>query len=93
MVIGVCTLDLMIHESQSLKDKRQVLKSVIERIQHRFNVSVSEIDHQDHWQLASIGVACLSNEARFSNEVLNKVRDLVERDARLEVIRCAMEML
>ena len=77
MNIGVCKISLRIPENSSLKGKRQVLKSITSRIQNKFNVSVAEVDNHDRWQLATIGICCVSNDNRFTNEVLSKVVDFV----------------
>ena len=62
MVVGVCTVELFIPESQSLKDKRQVLHSLKDRLRGKFNLSVAEVDGQDLWQKAVLGMACVANE-------------------------------
>jgi uncharacterized protein YlxP (DUF503 family) len=77
MNVGVCKINLRLPENLSLKGKRQVLKSIITRIRNKFNVSVAEVDNHDRWQLATIGVCCVSNDNRFTNEVLSKVADFV----------------
>ena len=56
MVVGVCTLDLHLPGVDSLKGKRQILLSLKERIQRKFNVSIAEVDGQDLWQRAVLGV-------------------------------------
>jgi len=53
------------------------LKSITTRIQNKFNVSVAEVDNHDRWQLATIGICCVSNDNRHTNEVLSKVVDFV----------------
>ncbi len=77
MNIGVCKIKLRLPENLSLKGKRQVVKSITARIQSKFNVSVAEVDDQELWQLATIGVCCVSNDGRFTNQVLSKVVDFV----------------
>jgi uncharacterized protein YlxP (DUF503 family) len=77
MKVGILTVRLRLPENQSLKGKRQVVKSVIQRVRNRFNVSVAEVEDQDLWQLATIGVACVSNSAAHVNEVLSKVQDFI----------------
>ena len=64
-------------ENSSLKGKRQVLKSITARVRNKFNVSVAEVDNHDRWQLATIGICCVSNDNRYTNEVLSKVVDFV----------------
>jgi len=77
MNVGVCRIDLRLPENLSLKGKRQVLKSITTRVRNKFNVSVAEVDNHDRWQLATIGICCVSNDNRFTNEVLSKVVDFV----------------
>jgi len=75
MNVGVCKISLRLPENSSLKGKRQVLKSITGRIQNKFNVSVAEVDNHESWQLATIGVCCVSNDRRYTNQVLSKVVD------------------
>ncbi len=77
MNIGVCKIKLRLPENQSLKGKRQVLKSITARIQNKFNVSVAEVEDQDKWQVITIGISCVSNSGQHANEVLSKVVDFV----------------
>jgi len=85
MVVGTCVVELQLPDSGSLKGKRQVLRSIKDRIRARFNVSIAEVDRQDAWQRATLGVAVVSNDARLVDETLNKVINLIEgsRDALL----------
>jgi uncharacterized protein len=62
MIVGSLRVRLYIRESRSLKDKRQVLRSIKDRLRNRFNVSVAEIEAQDHRQLAVLGMAMVCNE-------------------------------
>jgi uncharacterized protein YlxP (DUF503 family) len=75
--IGVCKVKLRLPENLSLKGKRQVVKSVTARLKNKFNVSVAEVEDNDLWQLATIGICFVSNNSRFTNEVLSKAVDLV----------------
>jgi len=84
MNVGVCKIKLRLPENLSLKDKRRVLKSITTRIRSRFNVSVAEVDDQDLWQLAILGICCVSNDKRYTNEVLSKVTDFIA-NGRFEV--------
>ena len=77
MNVGVCRINLRIPENFSLKGKRRVLKSITTRIKNKFNVSVAEVDDHELWQLATLGVCCVSNNKRYTNEVLSKVVDFV----------------
>jgi len=77
MNVGVCKIRLRLPENMSLKGKRRVLKSIITQLRNRFNVSVAEVDDQQLWQMATLGVCCLSNNSRYTNEVLSKVVNFV----------------
>ena len=78
MVIGVLTVELQVPESNSLKQKRQVLRSVIAHVRHEFNVSIAEVGHQDSWQLATLEVACVSGEADYVHGLLERVVKTVD---------------
>ncbi len=88
-----CYLELHLLESNSLKDKRRVLKSLKDRIRNSFNVAVAEVDPTDLWQSASLGVVTVSNGVRHANGILTKVVNLVEKDVRVELVNCDMEVL
>jgi uncharacterized protein YlxP (DUF503 family) len=75
--IGVARVSLRIPENMSLKGKRQVVKSIIGRVRSRFDVAVAEVDDNDVWQLATIGICAISNNKRHSNQVLSKVVNFI----------------
>ncbi len=79
MFIGVCRLTLRLPESGSLKDKRMVVRSLTTRLRNTFNVAVAEVGDLDRWQIATIGVTCVSNDARHAREQLDKVVAFVQR--------------
>ena len=79
MPVGLLTLELHIPDAQSLKDKRQVLRSLKDRLRRDFNVAVAELDHHDVWQRSVVGVVTLSNEEKQLKEVLQKVLDEADR--------------
>ena len=93
MVIGICTLRLLIEGSQSLKDKRQVIKSLLDRTRERFNVSAAEVDELDSWQRATLGFACVSKDQVFVDQVLQKVLATVESNPLVEVADVQMEFV
>jgi uncharacterized protein len=73
MPVGLLTLEIHIQDSQSLKDKRQVLRSLKEKLRHRFNVAVAELDHQDTWQRSVVGVVSISADEGHLEESLRAV--------------------
>jgi hypothetical protein len=84
MNVGVCRIRFRIPENQSLKGKRRVLKSITTRVASKFNVSVAEVDDHDLWQLATLGICCVSNDKRHTNEVLSKIVEFIT-NSRFEV--------
>lgn len=73
MAVGLCRVTLRLPENHSLKGKRQVLKSLIAKLHNRFNVSAAEIGDHDSWQMATIGVSCVSADERHADQVLAAV--------------------
>ena len=78
MTVGVCRITLRLPENGSLKGKRQVLRSLTTRLRNKFNVAVAEVDDNDRWQIATIGVTCVSNDARHAQEMLDHVVTFVQ---------------
>jgi len=93
MIVGLLTLDLHIPEANSLKSKRLVIKSLIDRVKNKFNVSISEVDAQNLWQRSVIGIAYVANETKIINQVFEKIRTLVLNTHSVEMINSTMEML
>jgi len=78
MIIGACEITLHLPESHSLKDKRQVIKSVMARVRNQFEVAIAEVEDQDLWQSAKLGVSCVSNSKQHANEILERVQRYIE---------------
>jgi uncharacterized protein YlxP (DUF503 family) len=79
MYVGVCRITLRLPENASLKGKRQVVKSLTERLHHKFGVAVAEVDTNDSWQIATIGLSCVSNDARHARQVLDRAVDFAQQ--------------
>jgi len=82
MIIGTMTANLHLQGIGSLKQKRSIVKSVIGRLQSRFNVSISEIDHNDSKQIATLGVAVVGNDSSFIESQLEAVAHFMRNDGR-----------
>ncbi len=80
MTVGLCRVSLRLPENQSLKGKRQLLKSLIARLHNRLNVSVAEIGDHDSWQIASIGISCVSTDERHTSQVLAGVVAFIQSE-------------
>ena len=92
MHVGVCIINLRILESRSLKDKRRVIKSVIDRVKNRFNVSISEVGQQNAYQSAVIGVVSVSGDQHHLNRILSRVITFVEQTHLVELIDYKIEL-
>jgi len=94
MNIGVCKIDLRMPENETLKGKRMVVQSLISKVREKFHVSVAEVENGDKWQIATIGVCYVSNDARHANEVISKIMDyIVNTRLDVEVLDCETEFL
>ena len=84
MIIGTLTVPVHLHGLGSIKDKRKIVKSLIERLKSRFNASVSEIEALDNKRLAVIGIAVVSNEGRFVEEQMDTIVQFIQQDGRFD---------
>ena len=73
MPVGVLTLDFQLPYAQSLKEKRAVLQKIRDRLRARYNVAVAELDHQDVWQHATLGVVSISNSQELLESMFRQV--------------------
>ncbi len=73
MIIGACQLTFQLYASDSLKEKRRVVRSIVDRTRARFNVAVAEVADQDVWGSCVIGITCVSTDTRHANSIIDKV--------------------
>lgn len=92
MVVGALTLDLFLPDNRSLKGKRQILNHLKDQVRNRFNVSVAEVGENDLWQRCRLGVAVVSNERAFADQVLSKVVSFVAEDRRAVLLDYQLEI-
>ena len=94
MNVGVCKLTLRLPENQDLKGKRRVVKSLCDRIRFKFNVTIAEVDNNDKWQVATLGIACVSNSNRQVAQALDQVISYIEESrVDVEMVECEVEAL
>ncbi|MBW2222473.1 MAG: DUF503 family protein [Deltaproteobacteria bacterium] len=93
MVVGICCLDLRISENNSLKGKRRILKRIIERVKHKFNVSIAEVGNHDLWQSSQIGFCMVGNDKRFINSALDKIIYFIEEINIAEITKSDFEII
>jgi hypothetical protein len=93
VVIGLLTLELHFPGARSLKDKRQALRSLEQRIRNRFNVSIAEVEHQDLWQRARLAVVSVNTDHTHLESTLESVageasvaRDVLLVDSQVEIL-------
>lgn len=85
LVVGTLELHLRLEGCFSLKDKRRILRSLLERARRDFHVSAAEVGDLDLWNVATLGVACVSNDQGHAESVLQHVLDLIDRNAEVQV--------
>lgn len=93
IIVGLCTIELHIPDSQSLKDKRHVLLSLKDRLRDKFNLSVAEVDGQDLWQRTVLGLACVANETRHVNQVLEQALNVIRATPAVEIVQSRVDLL
>ena len=94
MNVAVAKITLRLSASGGLKDKRRVLRSVIERAGGRFAVSIAEVDAQDSWRTAVLGVACVSGSARQAERTLDAAIRFIEDDRPdAEIVGCETDII
>ena len=93
MVVGVCRLDLRIHEVNSLKLKRQILRKIIDRTRNKFNVAVAEVGDNDLWQRAKIGFVVVGNDGRHVDSMMETITTFIEDLNIAEIIDTEGEVL
>lgn len=93
MIVGTCSMKLMLYESNSLKDKRHIIKSIMGRIQSRFNVSIAEVGLNDSWKTSIIGFACVTNDTCHANQTISQILKFIDGDGRVEIIDYSIEIL
>ena len=91
--MGVARISLYIQDNHSLKEKRKIVKSVIAKVQQRFNASIAEIDSNDKWQMIGLGISIVGNDRRFVNSSLDKILTYIDSLYLGEMIDSAIEIM
>ena len=93
MIVGVAVVELRVHASQSLKEKRGVVRKIVGRLRHRFNVSVAEVGGQDTWQRAVIGLTMAGSDETVVHNGLARALEFVEETHLAEVLASEIELM
>lgn len=90
--VAVCLLEIHIPEATSLKQKRQVVESLVKRLRNRFNFSAAEVGHRDLWQRSELGLAAVCQNSASADRVMEQALSYIERDSRISVISWEKEL-
>lgn len=93
MVIGAMSIELFIHENESLKGKRRIVKSIIGKVKSRFNVAIAEVEYNDKWQRIGLGVSAVGNDRGHIDSVLATVLTFIESLCLAELIDSRIEII
>ena len=92
MFVTNMLISITIYDALRLKDKRMVVKSIVERIKSRFNVSVCEASENDKWQISDLGFSFVSNESKYNEKTIEKIINFIDNDDRVEITNIDKEM-
>ena len=93
MIIGTCVVYLQAEWVTSLKEKRMVVKRIIEKAKHKFNISIAEVEEQDRHKIIAIGFACVSNEVSHANSIIDNVINFIEKSTDAVILDTVIEIL
>lgn len=93
MVVGILKITLIIPGNSSLKGKRKVIKSLLDKLRSKFNLAAAEVEHNDLWQKAGLGLTLVGNDRRFINSSMDKVLDFIYRTSEAEIVDSDSEII
>lgn len=92
MIVGTCEVTFRAEWVTSLKEKRMVVKSLVEKTRHKFNASVAEVDRQEEHKIIVIGFACVTNERRHADSMIQHILDFMEKNTEAELLSAEYEI-
>ena len=93
MVVGTMKIELFLHDSHSLKGKRKIVKSMVGKVKHKFNVAIAEVGFNDKWQRIELGISTVGNDRRHIDSSLNNVFTFLESLCLAEIIGSSIEII
>ena len=93
LIIGLLTVDLFLPASGSLKEKRMVIKAIKDKIRHKFNVSIAEVDFLDKWQRARLAVVQVGNSYSFIEKNMTAIFTMIEANGICEIVEHNLEYM
>lgn len=92
MIVGLLTVETYLPSAHSLKDKRRILRKVVDRLRHRHNISIAEIGNNDIWQRASLAVCMVSNDSAFVDSALSRIVNEIEKALEGELLDFSIDL-
>ena len=93
MVVGTMKIILHLHANRSLKGKRKVVRSMVDKVKHKFNVSIAEVGSNDKWQRIELGVSAVGNDRRHIDTSLDNILSYVESLYLAEIVDSSVEII
>lgn len=93
MVVGTLKIEFMLYDNRSLKGKRKVVKSMVDKVKARFNVSIAEVGSNDKWQKIELGVSAVGNDRRHIDSSLNHILSFLEALCLAEIVNTEMDII
>lgn len=93
MIIAVLKVDFYLHGASSLKDKRTIIRGIKDRLNKKFNVSLAEVDFQDKWQRARLGIVQVGSDFKYLEQNMNTIFKMLDSNASAEIIEHSLEFL
>jgi uncharacterized protein YlxP (DUF503 family) len=93
LIIGTAKIQLSANWVHSLKEKRMIVKSIVDKVKHRYNVSIAEVENQDYHQTITIGLACVSSDRKHANSMVQEVVNYIEDNTEASVEYIDIEIL
>jgi uncharacterized protein YlxP (DUF503 family) len=93
MVVGTLIIEFRLHDNRSLKGKRKIVRSMVDKVKHKFNVSIAEIGSNDKWQKIELGISTVGNDRRHIDASLNSILGYLESLYLAEIVNCKTEIL
>lgn len=93
MVVGMMKITLHVHDNRSLKGKRKIVRSMVDKVKHKFNVSIAEVGSNDKWQRIELGVSAVGNDRRHIDSSLNNILAYMEGLYLAEIVDSSVEII
>lgn len=94
MNAGVCKFKIHIPDNHSLKEKRRIVKSIMSKLRNQYNISIAEVDDHELWQIATLGMSCISNSNSHVDEIFNNILNFIRQNyPEIEIVDYDIEIM